>query len=242
MILHQKQRKKRYIWILDRRVKAGFKPRPTHHRSSWLVDHHRSQKDWIDVWNDCPVFPASLLTHDTVSIKNLPASLLDIKDQLSVYNDFGLTYTMNGSHFISQNNMFHCVDREIDFSFRTTYLMIVGSLLFHGNSFLFEPILLGEKIIKLFPDLQGMNTTKPGTGINMGDMITIFEQHFDDLSVISRKPCPPDPWVSHRRLFWLHHKGGISIHLKFGLGVPFPVGLLTLKFGKAWRTEEEETW
>jgi len=82
---------------------------------------------------------ASLLTRDTVSIKNLPASLLDIKDQLSVYNDFGLTYKINGNHFISQDNMFHCVDREIDFSFRTTYLMIVGSLLFHGNSFLFEP-------------------------------------------------------------------------------------------------------
>ena len=33
----------------------------------------------------------SLLTNDIVSIKNMPSSLLDIKDQLSVYRDFGLS-------------------------------------------------------------------------------------------------------------------------------------------------------
>jgi hypothetical protein len=67
----------------------------------------------------------------------------------------------------------------------------------------------------------------------MGDMITIPKQHLIDLGMKIGKACPPDPWFSHSRLFWLHHKGGISIHLKFGFAVSFPVGLLALKFGKA---------
>ena len=93
-------------------------------------------------------------------------------------------------------------------------------------------MLLGEKIIKLFPDLQGMNTAKPGTGIDMGDMITIFEQHLVDLGVISGKRARQTHGFPTQAL-WLHHKGGISIHLKFGFAVSFPVGLLALKFGKA---------
>jgi UDP-N-acetylglucosamine 1-carboxyvinyltransferase len=82
---------------------------------------------------------ASLLTQEVVSIKNLPSSLLDIKDQLSVYRDFGLSYEISKNHYKTLSNKFHSVDSDLNFTFRTTYLMVVGSLLNHGNAFLFEP-------------------------------------------------------------------------------------------------------
>ena len=97
----------------------------------------------------------SLLTNDIVSIKNMPSSLLDIKDQLSVYRDFGLSYEISDNHYKTQSNNFHCIDSDLSFTFRTTYLMVVGSLLNYGNAFLFEPsgCQIGNRSIDLHLDL-----------------------------------------------------------------------------------------
>jgi hypothetical protein len=77
-----------------------------------------------------------------------------------------------------------------------------------------------------------MNTAQPGTGIDVGNMITIFEQHLIDLGMVGGETVPAKPMAFPPLVFWLNHKGLISIQLKFGLGVSLPFGLLALKPAK----------
>lgn len=97
----------------------------------------------------------SLLTDDEVVIRNFPSNLVDIKEQLKLYDAFGCDYELSNSVYTSKKNSFHCIETDISPSFRSTYLLIISSLHFYGNAFLYFPsgCKIGNRGIELHLDI-----------------------------------------------------------------------------------------
>ena len=91
---------------------------------------------------------------------------------------------------------------------------------FQGH-FLIQSVLSGKQIIKLFPYCQSLWATQLRTSIDVGNVISIGEEQFINLCMISGETGPPNPRFSRPAYFGSTTKAACSPTLNSVLVYPF---------------------